>query len=53
MSSVVDEIRQEEREEFASRLLEMGKLSLEEIARAASLPLDAIKRLADANKQFA
>ena len=57
MSSVVDEIRREEREiaseEFAIRLLEMGKLSLEEIARAASLPLEAIQRLADANKQFA
>ncbi len=53
MSSVVDEIKQEEREEVASRLLKMGKLSLEEIARAASLPLEVIKRLADANKQFA
>ena len=53
MSSVVDEIKQEEREEVASRLLKMGKLSLEEIARAASLPLEAIKRLADTNKQFA
>ncbi len=53
MSSVVDEIKQEEREEVASRLLKMGKLSLEEIARAASLPLEAIKRLADANKQLA
>ena len=57
MSSVVDEIRREEREaaseEIAVRLLKMGKLSLEEIARAASLPLEAIKRLADANKQLA
>ena len=57
MSSVVDEIRQEEREaareEVAERLLKMGKLSFEEIARAASLPLEAIKRLADANKQYA
>ena len=57
MSSVVDEIRREEREAereaFAVRLLNMGKLSFEEIARAASLPLEAIQRLADTNKQFA
>ena len=53
MGSVVDKIKQEEREEVASRLLKMGKLSLEEIARAASLPLEAIKRLAETNKQYA
>ena len=50
MSSVVDEIRQEEREaereQFAVRLLEMGKLSLEDIALAANMTLEAVKRLA-------
>ena len=61
MSSASEELRQEgreegreaEREAVAARLLKMGKLSFEEIARAASLPLEAIKRLADANQQFA
>lgn len=50
MSSVVDEIRQEEREiereQFAVRLLKMGKLSLEEVARAANLTLETVTRLA-------
>lgn len=57
MSSVIDEIRQEgreeAREEFAVRLLKMGKLSMEEISHAASLPLEAIQRLANANQQYA
>ena len=46
MSSVVDEIKQEEREKAAERLLKMGKLSLEEVARAANLTLEAVTRLA-------
>ena len=57
MSSASEELREEgrtaEREAVAGRLLKMGKLSFEEIAHAASLPLEAIQRLAATNKQFA
>ena len=53
MSSVVDEIKQEERKIFAERLLKKGKMSYEEIAEMTSLTIEAIKHLADANKQYA
>ena len=57
MSSASEELRQEgreeAREEIATQLLKIGKLSLEEIARVASLPLDAIKRIESENQQLA
>lgn len=46
MSSASEELRQEGRKEVAARLLKMGKLSFEEIARAANLTLEAVTLLA-------
>ena len=48
MSSVVDEIKQEEREKFAERLLKKGKMSYEEIAEMSSLTLEKVMNLAKA-----
>ncbi len=47
MSSASEELREEGRMEVAKRLLKMGKLSPEEIAHVASLPLDTVKRLSE------
>lgn len=55
MSSASEELREEGRKEgrkegraeVAKQLLKTGKLSLEEIANAASLPLDSVIRLSE------
>ena len=46
MASVIDEIKQEEREKFAERLLKKGKMSYEEIAELSSLTLEKVMSLA-------
>ena len=48
MSNVVDEIKQEEREAVAERLLKKGKMSYEEIAEISCLTLEKVMNLAKA-----
>ena len=48
MSNVVDEIKQEEREAVAERLLNKGKMSYEEIAEISCLTLEKVMNLAKA-----
>lgn len=48
MSNVVDEIKQEEREAVAERLLKKGKMSYEEIAEISCLTLEKVINLAKA-----
>lgn len=38
---------EEEKRDIASRLVETGKLSLDEIAECSRLPLEEVKRLAE------
>lgn len=49
MSSVIDEIREQERfeekQETARRMFTAGKYSLEEIANISQLPLEEVKKL--------
>ncbi len=47
MSGFSDEIRQEEKEEIAIKLLERGKMTWEEIAEVTGLSLDDMKELAE------
>ena len=49
MSSASEELREEGRAEVAMRLLKHGKLSCEEIAKLAGLPLDSVVRLSEMN----
>lgn len=45
VEEIVKEERYEERIEMACRLIEMNVLSAEDIAKAASLPLEKVKEL--------
>lgn len=51
MGRVMEELRkdwiEEEKRDFAVRLVETGKLSLDEIAECSRLPLEEVKRLAE------
>ena len=47
------EIMEEERKEIAMNLLEMGKMTYEEIATAAKLPESKVRELAEQLQVFA
>lgn len=45
MCKIVEDLREEARSQIAIRLLQGGKLSVEEIASAAGLPLREVERI--------
>lgn len=45
--SIIEEFINDERKRFAQELLELGKLSEEEIARCTKLPLETVAELAN------
>lgn len=45
MSQILEDMRKDERIEIAARLIKMGKLSKEEIARAADLSVQEVVEL--------
>ena len=46
MSEIVERANLEQAVEFAKKMIEMGKLTLEEIANVCKLPLEKVQELA-------
>ena len=53
MSRIVEELIEEEARETASRLITVGKMTLEEIATCTKLPLDVVRSIATEEKTSA